>query len=86
VKLDGFIEAEEATAHSVKRCCELFQVSKSAYYQRRKEIPSARAISDAELLEKIAEVHSRSKGTYGSPRVHRELLARGVTHWSPAYP
>ena len=78
MKMDTFIEAEEAAGHSVKRCCELFEVSRAAHYQRRKDEPSARAISDAELTAKIAEVHRESKGTYGSPRVHRELLRRGV--------
>jgi len=78
VKMDPFIEAEEAAGHSVKRCCELFEVSRAAYYQRRSGEPSVREASDAELLERIAEVHDESDGTYGSPRVHRELVRRGV--------
>lgn len=76
--MDLFIEAEEAAGHSVKRCCELFEVSRAAYYQRKKQIPSHREISDAELLVKIREVHDESEGTYGAPRVHHELLARKV--------
>ena len=78
MRLDPFIEAEEVAGRSVKHCCELFQVSRAAYYQRRSEIPSPREVSDAELAAKIKEVHDDSDGTYGSPRVHRELLARGV--------
>jgi putative transposase len=78
VKLDGFIEAEEAAGHSVKRCCELFEVSRAAYYQRRREQPSARELSDAELLEQIRTVHAESDGTYGSPRVTAELRHRKV--------
>ena len=78
MKMDPFIEAEEVAGHSVKRCCELFEVSKSAYYQRRTQVPSVRDLSDAELLEQIHQVHRDSDGTYGSPRVHQELLARGV--------
>jgi transposase InsO family protein len=78
VSLDGFIEAEEVAGRSVKHCCDMFQVSKSAYYQRKKHIPSARAVSDVELVEKIRQVHDDSDGTYGSPRVHRELLDRDV--------
>lgn len=78
MRLDPFIEAEEAAGRSVKHCCELFEVSRAAYYQRQRHIPSAREVSDAELLERISEVHDDSKGTYGSPRVHKELLARGV--------
>jgi putative transposase len=78
VRMDPFIEAEEATGHSVKRCCELFKVSRAAYYQRRRALPSARQLADAELSEQIAEIHAGSEGTYGSPRVHEELKHRQV--------
>ena len=78
MKMDPFIEAEEAAGHSVKRCCELFEVSRAAFYERRKQVPSARELSDAALMEKIADVHDESDGTYGSPRVHKELARRGV--------
>ena len=78
MKLDGFIEAEEAAGHSVKHCCDMFEVSRSAYYQRKKNVPSARELADAELLEHIRQAHDDSDGTYGSPRVHRELLDRQV--------
>ena len=78
MKMDPFIEAEEVAGHSVKRCCELFEVSRSAYNERRNAIPSARAVSDAELLERILAIHATSNGTYGSPRVHRELRNQGV--------
>ena len=40
--------------------------------------PSDRARTDAELTEQIQAIHAESKGTYGSPRVHRELGYRGV--------
>ena len=78
MKMDPFIEAEEAAAHSVNRCCELFQVSKSAYYDRKKAIPSVREVTDVELTEKIEEHHSESKGTYGYLRVHKALRKDGV--------
>jgi hypothetical protein len=78
VKPHPFIEAEEAAGHSVKRCCELFEVSRAAYYQRRNCEPSARELSDVELTEQISEIHTDSNGTYGSPRVTRELRHRGV--------
>jgi len=76
--MDPFIEAEEVAGHSVKRCCELFKVSKSAYYQRKQDQPSTREVADAALIDKMVEIHATSDGTYGSPRVHKELLARGV--------
>ncbi len=78
MKIHPFIEAEKAAAHSVKRACELLEVSRAAYYERRKEIPSVKELSDAELTTKITAIHKVSKGTYGSPRVHRELADQGV--------
>ena len=78
MKMDPFIEAEEVAGHSVKRCCELFEVSRAAYYQRRRDEPSARQLSDAGLSEQIAEIHADSGGTYGSPRLTAELCHRGV--------
>jgi transposase InsO family protein len=78
VKLDPFIEVEEAAGRSVKHCCAMFEVSRAAYYQRKKHVPSARQISDAELLERIRVVHDDSDGTYGAPRVLQELVARDL--------
>ncbi len=78
MKLDGFIEAEKVAGHSVTHCCELFEVSRAAFYQRRSEIPTRRELDDAELLEQIRAVHKMSKGTYGSPRIHAELVRQGV--------
>ncbi len=78
MKMDPFIEAEEAAAHSVNRCCELFEVSRAAYYERQKAVPSAREISDVELTAKITAIHKESGGTDGSPRVHHELVNRGT--------
>ncbi len=78
MKMDPFIEAEEVAGHSVKHCCDMFEVSKSAYYERKKDVPSRRDVTDAELLEQIRTIHSESNGTYGAPRMHRELLHRHV--------
>jgi transposase InsO family protein len=73
-----FIEAEKQGDHSVKRACELLQVSRSAYYADRTSGPSSREQRDAELTAKIIEIHDESTQTYGSPRVHHELLDQGV--------
>ena len=78
MKMDPFIEAEEAAGHSVKHCCDLFEVSRAAYYERKQTVPTQREVADAELTEKIIVIHTESKGTYGSPRVHQELVKRGV--------
>jgi putative transposase len=78
VRVDPFIEAEKVTGHNVAKACGLLKVSKSAYYQRRNGGPSARQVSDTELLEQIKAIHTESGGTYGAPRIHKELLHRHV--------
>jgi putative transposase len=78
VKLYPFIEAEKVAGRNVDKACRLLEVSKSAYYQRRNGTPSQRALTDAALLEQITAIHKESDGTYGSPRVHKELLHRHV--------
>src|SRR5690606_7942612 len=73
-----FIDREKAN-HSVSVMCRVLQVSRSGYYAWRDRKPSKRALEDARLCELIQEAHERSRGTYGSPRVHAELReAHGV--------
>jgi putative transposase len=78
VRVHPFIEAERSEGGNVSRTCELLEVSKAAYYQARKAVPGPRACADPGLMAQIAQVHHRSQGTYGSPRVHAELLRRDV--------
>ena len=78
MKTHPFIEAEQAAGHNVAKACGLLEVSKSAYYQRKNGAPSARTLSDAELLEQITAIHAESNGTYGAPRIHKELVHRHV--------
>jgi transposase InsO family protein len=78
MNIDPFIEAEEVTGHSVKNACRLLEVSRAAFYHRRTAAPSVRAVTDAELTKKITAIHAESKGTYGSPRMHRALRKNGV--------
>ena len=40
--------------------------------------PSATAERQTKLTEQIRQVHERSRAVYGSPRVHRDLLAEDV--------
>jgi len=49
-------------------------VSRSGYYDWRSRPPSKRSRQDATLTSRIYEIHRRSRQTYGSPRVHAELL------------
>ena len=59
--------------------CRVLRVSTSGYYEWRGRPPSRRALADAALSVQIREIHARSRGTYGVPRVHAELrLGRGL--------
>ncbi len=73
----AFIE-EQRTQHSVRRMCNLFDVSPAGFYEWRGRAPSARACSDAVLRGEIVDIHEDSRRTYGRPRIHAELADRGV--------
>ena len=75
-----FIEAEKAQQRNVKRACELLKVSRAAYYAARDGQPSDRDREDADLMTRIAAEHKRSRGRYGSPRIHAELSGQGRRH------
>jgi len=72
----AFIAAEKAQ-HPVAVLCSVLGVSSSGFYAWRKRPPSQRAKRDARLAVEVRLAHKRGRGTYGSPRVHRELKAHG---------
>ncbi|MCS5732023.1 IS3 family transposase, partial [Herbiconiux moechotypicola] len=60
--------------------CRVLGVSKSGYYGWVKRIgsaPTGRAARDLEVLREIQAIHEAFR-FYGSPRVHRELVRRGI--------
>jgi putative transposase len=63
--------------YPVATMCRLLGVSTSGFYAWLKRPASARARRDAELADKVEAIHSRSRGTYGAPRIHAELRAEG---------
>jgi len=71
-----FIAAEKAH-HPVVVLCRVLQVSASGYYAWVSRRPAARTRANDELTQRIQQVHQRSRGTYGAPRVHAELQAEG---------
>ena len=71
-----FIGAEK-TNYPITILCRAMQVSPSGYYAFMGRGPSARALENEKLLAEIKEIHVQSRGTYGSPRMYRELIARG---------
>ena len=65
-------------AHPVRLLCQVLAVTPSGYYRWRTQPRSARAIQDEGLAEQIAQVHRRSRHTYGAPRIVSELQTAGV--------
>ncbi len=64
--------------HSVTTMCRVLGVSASGYYAWAVRRPSRRAQDDAALLEQIARFHRLSRGTYGAPRIQRDLEEAGI--------
>ena len=58
--------------HPVALSCHVVGVSRSGYYAWRARQP--------ELLHRIRQIHERSRGTYGSSRIHAELIDPNGTH------
>ena len=71
------IDAEKAT-YPVSVLCRVLKVSRSGYYDWMGRPPSRRERENTDLAEQIREIHHRSRGTYGYPRVHAEIRALGV--------
>jgi putative transposase len=80
VNLYRFIEAERAHQRTLKRACELLEVSRAAYYAHHAGAVPARQRTDEELTKHIRQAHQASKGRYGAPRIHAELRRRGHRH------
>ena len=76
----GFVEARRSR-FAVGLLCQVVDLRASTYYDRRPggphSRPSAKAVADAALLERIEAIHERSRATYGSPRVHAQLVLDG---------
>jgi putative transposase len=66
------IDAEKPH-HQVSRLCRVLGVARAGYYAWASRPPSDHDRWDALLGQRIREIHARSRGTYGAPRVHAEL-------------
>ena len=54
-------------------------VSRAGFYAWERRAPCDRELTDAWLTEKIKAIHAKSRGTYGSRRIHAELrLEHGI--------
>ena len=62
----------------VTRLCQVLEVSQSGYFAWRSRPASPRQRHDLVLLAHIRSAFARSNGTYGSPRMTRELQDEGL--------
>jgi len=64
--------------YPIATMCRVLGVSASGYHAWVQRRPSQRAETDAVLMATIRAAHAASRGTYGAPRVHAELAAKGI--------
>jgi putative transposase len=64
--------------YPVRLLCSVLGVSRSGYYDAVQRAQRAQASADAPLLPPIRLAYQASGGTYGAPRVHRELRDHGI--------
>jgi len=69
--------SENQACYPVATMCRVLGVSPSGYYAWRERAPSKRAQANAVLQERIREIHATSDGTYGTPRIHADLVEAG---------
>ncbi len=57
--------------------CKVLKLARSGYHAWCKRQDSPRKQENAVLSEQIKEIHQSSRQTYGSPRIHAALIAKG---------
>ncbi|HEV2124179.1 MAG TPA: IS3 family transposase [Chloroflexota bacterium] len=73
---------EQQGQFSTAALCRSMKVSESGYFAWQRRTSSRRSREETKLLVQIRAVHQQSDKSYGSPRIHRELVAQG-TQCSP---
>ncbi len=58
--------------------CRLYAVTRQGYYAWRSRSASSRTRQDWHLASRIRALYTASRGTYGSPRIHRALSREGT--------
>jgi putative transposase len=68
--------------YPVRRLCLYLKVSPSGFYdwEQRQVHPCARALENQSLAQEIDQIHTRSRKTYGAPRIEKELRKQGRCH------
>ena len=69
----AFIQAH-CQQYRLTRLCDALEVSASGYHDWRERPESHRARENWLLTERIRHYHRQSRGLYGSPKIHQDLI------------
>ncbi len=72
----NFIQAN-CCEFPVTRLCDVLKVKRGSYYAWLSRPKSQYVEANENLLEEIKKIHKKSRGTYGSPRIHKALNDAG---------
>jgi transposase InsO family protein len=73
----AWIAAEKAS-YPVGVLCRCLEVTRSGYYAWATRATPHRTLVDQQLTRQLRVAHADSRGTYGRPRLHQVLRARGI--------
>lgn len=71
--------SDHQASYPIATMCRLLGVSTSGCHAWVKRRPSQRSETDAALTAEIRVAHEASRGIYGAPRIHAELVANGTS-------
>ncbi|WP_406678369.1 IS3 family transposase [Moorella sp. ACPs] len=69
---------EHTGTFRVETMCRVLKVSRTGYYRWLKRPVSQRRIQDEIIKEQIVNIYNKSRKTYGSPRIHKQLGREGI--------
>jgi transposase InsO family protein len=69
---------QHCSLHGVKRMCRVIGASRSGYYAWKRQPQSKRQKENEKILMYIKESHKNSRRAYGSPRITKDIQARGT--------
>lgn len=65
------------TRYPLRMLCNVFSVSSSGYFEWKHRTPSKRTQANGALIGEIRNIHTKSFGAYGSPRIYESLKQCG---------
>ena len=74
------VEELKAEHLGVNILCKTLEVSRSGYYAWRSRPVSEREQEGTKLSLRVREIFEKSRGTYGAPRIQKQLAAAGEKH------